>query len=224
MLETLRRFMSRERQSKADRKGRRLILVPITHSLAELGSLGPQVKDAYVNQYGAKAWQKHSQLVGTFWPMLRKELDNLRLDYQYVNLYVDSLGCCGEKEERQVVEEQANKGNETYSLVIELADRGATLLGTEDMSLLLEEYKMNRRALAGERVSNRTAADLLAKRDAYIGQRISETLHGGWSGILFLGIAHDVERHLAKDIVVTRFKKVEEIARNDTLLMGMMRP
>jgi hypothetical protein len=44
----------------------------------------------------------------------------------------------------------------------------------------------------------------LAARDAYIGQRIGQTLQVGRIGILLLGMAHAIEPHLPGDIVVSR--------------------
>ena len=45
---------------------------------------------------------------------------------------------------------------------------------------------------------------LIAERDAYLGRRIHESLRPGRTGILFLGLLHNVESYLAEDIVVTR--------------------
>jgi hypothetical protein len=44
----------------------------------------------------------------------------------------------------------------------------------------------------------------LSKRDAYIGRRIDESLRPGRTGILFLGMMHNLEPFLPADIVVTR--------------------
>jgi hypothetical protein len=44
---------------------------------------------------------------------------------------------------------------------------------------------------------------MLRKRDAYVGRRINESLRPGRTGVLFLGLMHNIESYLAKDIVVT---------------------
>ena len=43
---------------------------------------------------------------------------------------------------------------------------------------------------------------LLQKRDQFIAARINHTLGAGETGILFIGLLHSIERHLAKDINV----------------------
>ena len=48
------------------------------------------------------------------------------------------------------------------------------------------------------------ATGLMAERDAFLGRRINESLRPGRTGILFLGLLHNVESYLAEDIVVTR--------------------
>jgi hypothetical protein len=44
----------------------------------------------------------------------------------------------------------------------------------------------------------------MAKRDAFIGRRIGQSLRPGRMGILFLGIMHKVESFLPIDIVTIR--------------------
>ena len=51
--------------------------------------------------------------------------------------------------------------------------------------------------------------ELMAERDAYLGRRINESLRPGRTGILFLGLMHNVESYLAEDIVVTRLDHFE---------------
>jgi hypothetical protein len=44
---------------------------------------------------------------------------------------------------------------------------------------------------------------LLQRRDQFIGQRIHETLKNGETGILFLGMLHQLEQYLAPNVKVT---------------------
>jgi hypothetical protein len=98
-------------------------------------------------------------------------------------------------------------------LLLELLARGATLLGTEDPQLLWEEYQNVKSALkndagaAGALEQTRQAArskEILSKRDAYIGRRVGQALPPGRTGILFLGMLHNVESFLPADIIVRR--------------------
>ncbi len=84
------------------------------------------------------------------------------------------------------------------------ADRaGATLLGTESPELLVSEYELAKAIVspdADRKKLEPVAADLLAKRDAFIARRINQTLGQDEFGILFVGLLHNVHRGLAPDI------------------------
>ena len=86
-------------------------------------------------------------------------------------------------------------------------------MGTEDPKLLLEEYHNVKTAMKddlGEASSAEQARhasqyrEMLSKRDAYIGRRIGHSLQPGRTGLLFLGMMHNVESFLPEDMVVRR--------------------
>ena len=86
-------------------------------------------------------------------------------------------------------------------------------MGTEDPKLLLQEYHNVKTALKddlGEACSAEQARqasqyrEMLSKRDAYIGRRIGHSLQPGRTGLLFLGMMHNVESFLPEDMVVRR--------------------
>jgi hypothetical protein len=120
------------------------------------------------------------------------------LDWSRVRIYQDGLPVCGH--EAQIVRELAAAGSLNHQLLLELVERGATLMGTEDPQLLLCEYEAQRRRL-GTVNSNEpartppgdTAADLLRSRDSFIARRIAETLPEGETGLLFIGAAHRLD-------------------------------
>ena len=86
-------------------------------------------------------------------------------------------------------------------------------MGTESAELLVEEYQLVRQVFA-EKMSGGSAQrasqgktlqdSLLKRRDQFIAHRISQTLLGGETGLLFVGMLHAVEPWLAKDIEVVR--------------------
>ncbi len=85
-----------------------------------------------------------------------------------------------------------------------LQHKGATLIGTESPGLLKQEHAlMVQWSQAGGRGEQalEAARTLLAQRDDYIARRIDETLQEEEIAILFLGLAHDIEMKLPKDIV-----------------------
>jgi len=190
---------------------RQLIHVPILHAPADMGSLAEDLAAAYIERFGRRHWDEYLVLIENFWPTVRTNLEQLGLDYQRVDLYQDGLPVCGR--EREIVEKAAAAGSENHQLLLELTARGATLLGTEDPRLLLEEYRNVQAALksnpgaAGVVEPSRQDAqhgETLAKRDAYVGRRVSQTLQPGRTGLLFLGLMHNVESFLPADIVRRR--------------------
>lgn len=190
---------------------RQLIHVPILHSLADMGTMGEGLEAAYVERFGRRHWDEYLALLDGFWQAIRTGLEQLGLDYPRVDLYQDGLPVCGR--ELEIVEKAAAAGSENHRLLLDLVAQGATLMGTEDPNLLLEEYHNVKTALTNsprEACSSEETSqaprhkETLSKRDAYIGQRIDQTLRTGRTGILFLGMMHNVESFLPVDIVVTR--------------------
>jgi hypothetical protein len=70
--------------------------------------------------------------------------------------------------------------------------RGATLVGTESLALLLDEYRL----LQQPGDTQTDAAALLERRDRFIAGRIADTLGDDELGILFIGALHHVDRYL----------------------------
>jgi len=194
-----------------DEYSRQLIHVPILHSPADMGTVQEGLEAVYVERFGRRRWQEHLALIDRFWEAVRAGLDGMDLDYRRVDLYQDGLPVCGK--ELDIARETAAKGSENYQLLMDLLGRGATLIGTEDPKLLVAEYRAVKAGLAarlsGDGSANAAAgrersADILARRDAYIGRRIAETLLPGRTGILFLGMMHNVKPHLPADMIIVR--------------------
>ncbi len=190
---------------------RRLVHVPILHSPADMGSMAEGLASAIIDRFGRRHWEEYVALLDGFWKAVRSEIDGLDLDYQQVDLYQDGLPICGK--ELDLVTKAAAAGSENHQLLLDLAARGAKLVGTENPKLLLEEYRSVKAALerpAGAAASLKQGqepqghAETLSKRDAYIAHRIDSSLRPGRTGILFLGMMHNVESFLPADIVVTR--------------------
>ena len=89
-----------------------------------------------------------------------------------------------------------------------LMNAGATVMGTESLELLLQEYELAKRDLGAARPLGLKASDkaqrasLLSRRDRFIAERINNTLLPGEIGIIFLGMFHCLEPWLEKDIEV----------------------
>ena len=83
------------------------------------------------------------------------------------------------------------------------------MIGTEDPVLLQEEYEHLKASVADDAarlVYAARAAGLLEERDRYIATRIDTTLLTGETGVLFIGLQHDVARILSPDIAVTSLR------------------
>jgi hypothetical protein len=211
---------------------RQLIHVPILHSPADMGTMGEKLVAAYIERFGRRHWEEYLAAIEGFWRNVRAELERLDLDYRQVDLYQDGLPVCGR--EMEIVRKAGATGSENYQLLLDLLAKGATLMGTEDPSLLLQEYHNIKTAVEGNPKDADKQADAnvglpvgavgpsmkkssgkprvavnptLANRDAYIGRRIDETLRPGRTGILFLGMTHNVESYLPADIVVRRLAR-----------------
>ncbi len=189
---------------------RELIYVPVIHSEADMGTVAGPHKDEFTERLGVCVWNEHIQAVDEMWQGIQKRLGQLQVNYATVRIYQDGLPLCGR--EMDIVRDVAAQGSQNHRLVLSLVQRGASLEGTEDVQLLLEEYHYIQ-AISQEpgAAEKRRKVDslrhkrklLLRRRDQFIAQRIQLTLQAGETGILFIGLAHQLEEYLPKDIHVS---------------------
>ncbi len=178
---------------------RALIYFPIIHSPQDLGSFSQLAGNLRTKE------QENNYLdaVKHFWEMIATTIDGLELDYKTLKLYQDGLPVC--EKEKEIVADVAESGSPNYRLLQTLIQKGAMLMGTESPELLAKEYALMTQMLNPKdstEISSENAETLLNQRDEYIAQRISETLQNDEMGILFLGLTHNIETKLAKDIIV----------------------
>lgn len=182
-----------------------LYFFPILHSRADLGGLEERVAARAIERVGRKQWEERCQSIEQGWGRVEEVIDSLELEYDRCRIYQDGLPVSGH--ELKIVTDLAQSGSRNYQLLLTLCDRGATLMGTESLELLLEEYLLLRNYLTKGEQANREAlelrgTELLSQRDAYIAKRIKSTLNVGESGLLFLGMLHSVDDLLMSDIDV----------------------
>ena len=186
---------------------RSIILIPVLHTAADLGSLAESVREHYVARQGPAGWEQWQRVVGRIWDDIRAKIDQLRLDYRKVRVFQDGLPVCGQ--ELQIVEQLAEAGSANHQLVLDLVRKGATLVGTEDPQLLIREYQMHVEQLGKANAvpeGPAGAAELLEARDRFIAGRISETLLEDETGVLFLGAAHRLDGPSLAGIEVRRLE------------------
>jgi hypothetical protein len=195
---------------------RKVIWIPVIHTQKDLGSLSDSVKSFYVRKIGWTRWIRHVRAIKDLWQNIRREIEALGLDYSRVRIYQDGLPNCGQEE--KIIRSLAKGGSENHQLVLDLMEKGATVMGTESTDLLLKEYDLARKV--GQALGKNDEAavkkeykdrgqELLDQRDHYLAQRIDETLKGGETGLLFLGMLHAPDRYLSPDIELIFLGKKE---------------
>ncbi len=167
---------------------RRLLIVPIVHTDAELGSEARAQREGFIARHGDRGWAEREAKIERYWLAVRDAVLALPIEFAGVKIYQDSLpdGPGAGK----LVEDMARNGSPNHRLLERLQKRGAVILGTESLALLLEEYQ----AIKDRRASPELLRRSLDARDRYIARRVSETLAEGEIGILFIGAAHNVAR------------------------------
>jgi hypothetical protein len=191
---------------------RRLVLVRIVHTSADMGSMGTGLKGRAMARVGRERWLENERKIDKFWDDTDKEIEGLGLDYARLKVYQDGLPAGGDLG-KKIVDETAAKGSKNYLIVQKLMSRGATIEATESTPLLMKEYAYIKAIVSADTPEKQRSAleeydrakDALIKaRDDHIAAAIDRTLKEGETGILFIGAAHDVLPRLPKDIEVKR--------------------
>jgi hypothetical protein len=211
---------------------RTLIYIPIIHTEADMGGLAKSVRSAALRRLGLRGLKSKESIIDKIWMEIEQAIGGLDLPYEKVRLYQDGLPVCGR--EAEIVKELARSESRNHRLLLSLMERGATIMGTESLELLLEEYRLVKDILASgdafqsEKVEGRKKSQshsLVKRRDQFIAGCINSTLCAGETGILFLGMLHSLRHLLDKDIHVIypvspvfdkRVKVDEQTGRQDS--------
>ncbi len=189
---------------------RRLILIKIIHTSADMGSMSEGLVKEGMAKIGKEKWLENQRKIEKFWDDLEKEIDGLGLDYSKTRIYQDGLPCGGELGLR-IVRETADKGSKNYQIVRKLIEKGAEIEATESPELLRKEYEYIKALITSKTPEDRTDAEcrydqvkeeLIRERDDYIAKAIDISLKDDETGVLFIGAFHNVIPRLAKDIEV----------------------
>lgn len=189
---------------------RKLIVIRIVHSPADMGSMKDGLEREGISKIGRQRWEENQRKIEKFWDDAEIEVLSLDLDKTKIRIYQDGLPVAGELGER-IVRETADRGSRNYDIIAKLMDMGAQIEATESPELLRQEYGLikgfveakspEERAAAEERY-NQVKDELMEKRDSFIAGTIGSTLKEGEIGILFIGACHNVVPKLDKDIEV----------------------
>ncbi len=196
---------------------RKLIYVPILHTLADMGSIAPSLEARGIAIVGKEGWERHKKTISGFWSSLEDYFKSLEV--KGFQIYQDGMCADGELG-MKIVNEAAGKGSRNYQLVKKLTSKGAKIMKTEDIAIVKKEAELIKKIansqsklkkLAGVLQYKMIKKKLLEDRDRFIANTINKTLDK--EGILFIGAYHDVIPRLEKDIEVEEAKekaKIEE--------------
>jgi len=200
---------------------RTLIYVPIIHSVADMGSMGNELKRKSVSGLGENIWQKHTDTVDGYWAAIQSYFKNIDLYVLGIKIYQDGMFVDGEMA-LKLIKDGVKSGSKNSEIVSNLITRGAILVKTEDFKMVKDEYdglqliiksNSNIQKLIQLLRYKIVKPLLLRRRDRFIAATIDETLGPNETGILFIGAYHNVMKRLPKNISVIELKKVAEIRK-----------
>jgi len=200
---------------------RTLIYVPIIHSVADMGSMGDELKHKSVSVLGENVWQKHTDTVNGYWAAIQSYFENIDLYVPGIKIYQDGMFVDGEMA-MKLINDGVKSGSKNSEIVSNLITRGAILVKTEDFKMVRDEYdglqliiksKTNIKKLIQLLRYKILKSIFLRRRDRFIAATIDETLGPNETGILFIGAYHNVMKRLPKNITVIELKEVAKIRK-----------
>ena len=161
--------------------GRKLVYIPIIHTLADMGTLGAAVRGMKLSALGRQGLSQNAAVVDKMWARIESVVAKLPVAPGSLRVYQDGLPVC--RHEQEIVSELASAGNRNHGLLLKLQARGATLMGTESPELLVEEYQLAAAAFASGAAARTevrqqhvgvSRADQLQRLDSVFGQQRGE--------------------------------------------------
>jgi hypothetical protein len=206
---------------------RKLFLVPIIHTPADMGTIGAPLSDASAAILGKALWDEHQKTVSRFWNSVSRFFISLQIDN--IKIYQDVLVAAGE-DGLKIVNEGVRQGSENYEIIFGLLRKGAILIKTEDIALVQREYSYIKKLTSAKSTRERETAalryklaqrKLLEDRDNFIARTIESTLKEGETGVLFIGAYHDVLSRLPADIQIVQVKEITKVREYHRVLTGI---
>jgi pheromone shutdown protein TraB len=203
---------------------RTLIYVPIIHTSADLGSIAEHVTKRGITDLGQELWEKHRRTIEGFWNVVSGYFDSM--DVNGVKIYQDGM-VADDEVGKKIAEDTAKAGSRNYELILKLLQRGAILMKTEDFKLVKREYDKLCAITQAKSITHKilafiryklTKTILLNQRDAFIAEKIDQTLKTGEQAILFIGAFHNIKKRLSKSIQIKEIKDAAKVKKYQKLL------
>jgi hypothetical protein len=118
---------------------RTLIYVPIIHSVADMGTLGEELKRKSVSVLGENLSQKHTDTVNGYWEAIESSFENIDLSFKGTKLYQDGMFVDGEIA-MKLIGNGIKSGSKNSVIISNLISQGAILVKTEDFNMVKDEY------------------------------------------------------------------------------------
>ncbi len=191
---------------------------------ADMGRVAPELNKQGKKLCGEERWNKHKETVSKFWGVVSEYVEFI--DAKNFKIYQDSLVADGEAG-MQIVQDAVKSGSKNYEIIAGLIEKGGSMIKTEDMSLIKEEYKYITKIAKSKSFIVRIVraleyklkkGKLLKRRDEFIAKTIDETLKDNETGILFLGAHHDVLSMIPEDIQVKEVKERDKLSEYQKII------
>jgi hypothetical protein len=189
---------------------RRLIYVPILHAQGDPRQSASSLFNNKIDHMAKGEVDKELTAVEAMWDGIAAKIESLNLPWNTIRIYQDGVPVCGN--ELGLAMRLADSGSQHFSFILDLIEKGAKLEGTENMELLIREYDLLSQLLMKNPGTERKQAnieyqansrDLLAVRDKFIFNRITDTLDKREIALVFMGVMHRLDKLLEKDFLVS---------------------
>jgi hypothetical protein len=205
---------------------RNLIYIPIIHSSADMGSMASELTRKSINEFGEEFWNTHVDTVNQYWEVIRHYCDTIDFDGKPVKIYQDGMVADGDIA-LKIMEDSVKAGSKNYEIISRLVNHGATIVKTEDLSMVKKELDMLKSMPTSGSLIMKVIKiirfkisrhKLLVQRDKFIAETINRTLAPNETGIIFIGAYHGVLNKLSKDIVVKEVKEINKVREYQKLI------
>jgi hypothetical protein len=205
---------------------RNLIYIPIIHSSADMGSMASELTRKSINEFGEEFWNTHVDTVNQYWEVIRHYCDTIDFDGKPVKIYQDGMVADGDIA-LKIMEDSVKAGSKNYEIISRLVNHGATIVKTEDLSMVKKELDMLKSMPTSGSLIMKVIKiirfkisrhKLLVQRDKFIAETIDRTLAPNETGIIFIGAYHGVLNKLSKDIVVKEVKEINKVREYQKLI------